>query len=172
MCLCSGLTYVDATQTSCLGCSSIIMDCNLCDDTLPTTCLTCMTGYSPSADGLNCIACPLNCGDCSTSTTCNTCNLGYSWNGTDCDCGTPCLSCLALTSGACSACTNATVCSGCAAGWYLAGSTCTSCMPECQACGDGSSCLSCNNPFILNLLRQCVCNNTAGDFLSLNGTTC
>jgi len=172
MCLCSGLTYVDSTQTACLPCSLIIMDCSTCNDTLPTTCLSCVTGFSPSNDQSSCIACPLNCGDCSSSTVCITCNLGYNWNGTDCDCDSTCQNCLTITAGSCSACLDALNCLGCAAGWYFTNPTCTPCMPECQACGDGISCVSCNSPFILNAARLCVCNNTADDYLSLNGSTC
>lgn len=52
------------------------------------------------------------------------------------------------------------------------GLTCQSCLPECLACGNGGSCISCLAPFILNATKLCVCNNTAGEYLTLNTSTC
>lgn len=45
-------------------------------------------------------------------------------------------------------------------------------MPSCLACTGNSTCISCALPFTLDTSSQCVCNNAADSFLSLNGSTC
>jgi proprotein convertase subtilisin/kexin type 5 len=177
ICGCSVLTqFVNVAQTGCASCGSVITDCNLCLNTLPTTCQACATGFSPSASGLTCVSCPLNCNICSSETVCTICNTGYGpWNGVSCTCDSICQNCLSITSGACSACSDAVTCSGCAAGWYLVAPTCLTCDSTCLACsGAGpSSCISCSLPFTLDsATKQCLCDNAAGDYLTLDSTTC
>ena len=128
ICLCSGLTYVDPTQTNCVSCPMAIYNCMTCNDTLPTTCLTCDPNFYLSVDSLTCSPCPLNCVDCTNSSVCINCTPGLSWNGTDCDCDLTCQNCLNITGGKCTACVDSVTCSGCAAGWFLTGVTCNACL--------------------------------------------
>ena len=171
LCLCPPPTYFEPTLTTCVPCSTAISQCMACASTIPTTCDICSPGFYISLDGQTCMPCPLNCATCD-STGCIACNPGYVLDGSGCSCDAACQNCLAITGGTCSVCTDPSTCQACAAGYYLSGSTCLPCMAGCLTCADSTTCMSCASPFVLDASSQCVCNNTAGQYLTLDSSTC
>lgn len=155
-------------------CSLAIVNCASCNNALPTTCSSCDPGFSVSGDGLQCYACPLNCKTCLAGGVCSVCTDGYNWDGSSCVCGGSCTTCNGLTGGSCSACVNATYCTACSAPHYFESLTnsCPGCMSDCESCADSTTCISCKAPFIVDINKLCICNNTAGDYLSLDTSTC
>jgi hypothetical protein len=168
-CLCSLGNFVDVAQAGCDLCGNIIVKCAACVAALPTTCSSCQAGYFPSANGLRCLPCPSNCLSCDGS-SCSSCSAGYTPNLNGCDCDASCQACIAST-GTCSQCAGMS-CSGCVQGSYLSGTACLSCLPSCLSCSSGASCASCAAPFELDSGGNCLCDNQAGLWLTLDSTTC
>lgn len=130
-CLCTAPAYLNSAVDNCVACGVAIINCQTCVTALPTNCSACDVGFSLSADGLLCYACDLNCASCDAS-GCLSCNNGYTLNGTVCDCGPTCQTCLAGSGGACSDCLPN--CQGCAAGWHLVGTNCIACSVSLTDC--------------------------------------
>ena len=105
-------SFLDPITQTCVACNIAIVNCNLCDLTLPTTCIACKPGYYPSPDSTKCLACPLNCKSCDNFGVCDDCNPGFlpptSGNGYSCVCDATCQACNTTTSLGCVSCTGTT----------------------------------------------------------------
>jgi proprotein convertase subtilisin/kexin type 5 len=180
ICSCTpyGTLYYDSATKSCLACNLVIFNCQACSSngTSTVTCTSCGVGLFVSSTGLLCSSCPITCADCLNASYCSTCQAGYDMVNNTCVCGANCTFCMGnSTDGLCASCTfGPFTCSGCVAGNLLnPNGTCSPCNATFAACAECSAvaCVACNSPFIL-MPSGCVCNNTASEYLSLDGTTC
>ena len=170
-CVCD-TDYFDAASQTCKPCGQVIAGCLTCASTIPTTCLTTNTGSYITTGGSTVLPCPLNCATCD-STTCFTPNPGYTLISGVPTCDTACQACNSSPTG-CTLCPGG-ICGGCLNGYYLSGGSCHTCMPGCLQCLDGANCYSCTSPFVVGVVGislQCVCNATAGMYLTLSSTDC
>lgn len=168
--------FLNPATSQCALCSSLFTNCATCTDTPSLQCTACNTNYYPAADGLTCLPCNPLCDTCNNPTTCILCLSGYitELNGT-CTCSGACSTCMTASSGACPVCTTGPLdCSVCSPGYYHnTATTCIVCPPalHCQECSNTPICTTCISPFIMSA-TGCVCNATAGKYLTLAGTGC
>lgn len=139
------------------------MTCNLND---PTTCITCILGYTP----LNGVCTPT----CRSLNYTNA-NLTYCGQGITLLPGGNTNNCSGVSS--CSRCymnNGSTVCLSCLTGFYLAGNACSPCPKGCSSCSSSTNCLSCNQ-FYTNTnqpisINQVICQPCAPPCLQCYNT--
>ena len=132
--------YILSTTFTCqLACSS---PCSSCSATDPTSCLSCIAGYTFNPQGS-----PICQPDftCNSTGNCSLCPIGYSILPTDS--GTFfCQQC----QGGCARCNpnNPATCLNCLIGFFLNQNNCVACPSNCANCNSNSSCFTCALGFI------------------------
>jgi proprotein convertase subtilisin/kexin type 5 len=165
-CFCSSPNYLDPVSLTCVACNLAIANCLTCGSTIPTTCLTSVSGTYISTDQTQVIGCPQNCASCDI-TGCISPNPGYTLTGSTISCDSTCTACLSGTIAHCTLCLAGPTCGGCENGYYLLSSTsCSPCPIYCLQCTSTGTCLSCNPTFNLAPNLQCTCNSTLGLYLN------
>lgn len=176
-CGCNSVSlFLDPITLNCLSCSAVIFNCQTCATSgTSVTCSTCLAGNYLSSTAYTCYPCPATCSACLNSTYCTSCETGYELSSNLCVCGTACNDCMSNSTGICSSCTYSPSfsCSSCVTGYYSSGGNCLLCNLVWSSCTECtiSTCLSCQSPFIV-VSTGCACNNTAGLYKSIVGSTC
>ena len=111
-CFCTLPNYLDPVSLTCVACNLAIANCLTCASTIPTTCLTSVSGTYISADKTQVIACPLNCATC-TITGCTSPSPGYTLTGSTITCNTTCTGCISGPTLHCTLCLAGPTCGGC-----------------------------------------------------------
>lgn len=119
-----------------------VANCNSCTDNgTGIQCGGCAPPYY--LNGSVCSACSSNCWSCADDglggSTCSTCIANYFVSNGIC-CNNSCSAC-AMNGGTME-------CSGCSPRYYLNGIVCPSCIDNCAACIDGSTCNTCDAGYV------------------------
>ena len=89
VCACNDVVqlYYNSNSNTCTSCGSIDLACpnccTSCKNVLtpslpqPTICLSCITGYYPVSNSINCLVCPSTCTACTDAATCTSCKPTY-----------------------------------------------------------------------------------------------
>lgn len=123
---------------ACIVCPT---DCLRCQ--ADGTCIQCVTGKLPSADGSQCFTCnSAFCTTCSNNNVCQVCATpGFVPNAL----GTACNNCGGTTQN-CAVCSDALVCTRCTGNLFLdATNVCRPCPTGCQVCSAANTCMTCTD---------------------------
>ncbi len=107
-----------------------VAPCATCDSSNPSTCLTCLSGYSIA--GGNCMPDT----NCSNDGSCLSCPFGYSLssNNSNIKINQMCVKCDSKSNCARCSITKTSQCLSCLSGYYLNGNSCQVCANNCASC--------------------------------------
>ena len=174
------------SSSTCVLCSVVIPNCNVCDSAT-SFCTGCANPYYLSGGSPACAPCLLGCTTCINGTYCTACIPGYSFvipaiGNQYCDCiSADCINCpVSSNISTCTYCNPALTsqCLSCAPGSYLTlTNTCLNCPNKCTSCSDitcptcVTTCITCDTTFTL-INGRCLCNNALQEYYNINTNTC
>lgn len=118
--------------------------CATCLSSDPTSCISCLQGYSISGT-----ICASNT-DCSRTENCLVCPLGFAFSvsNTNTKLNQTCVSCNSGSNCARCSVSNTSQCLSCTKGTYLNGSVCSNCAEGCSSCISLQQCTACSSGFL------------------------